>query len=186
MGASKAGGSRPAQTQAGRHPGRRRREKSVRTLTRAWLLLCLVLCAHVADEALTGFLGVYNPTVSALHAKYAWFPMPAFTFSGWVTLLAVVCIVLLLMTLWVVGGSRAARWAAYVFGAIMLLNGVAHFAATIHGGTVAGVTFAGPMPGVFTSPLLVVGGIYLLYAAVKAGRDLKSGGLLARAASGKR
>ena len=32
----------------------------------AWLLLCAALAAHVADEASTGFLDLYNPTVAAM------------------------------------------------------------------------------------------------------------------------
>jgi len=44
----------------------------------AWLLLCLAFCAHVADEALTGFLPVYDATVLAMRSQYKWFPMPAF------------------------------------------------------------------------------------------------------------
>jgi hypothetical protein len=35
----------------------------------AWLFLCVAFCAHVADEALTGFLDVYNPTVLAVRAQ---------------------------------------------------------------------------------------------------------------------
>ena len=39
-----------------------------RSLARAWILLCLALALHVFDEATTGFLGVYNPTVLAIRA----------------------------------------------------------------------------------------------------------------------
>ncbi|PYT53157.1 MAG: hypothetical protein DMG43_09725 [Acidobacteria bacterium] len=36
---------------------------------RAWLFLCLAFAAHVTDEALTGFLAVYNPTILAVRAQ---------------------------------------------------------------------------------------------------------------------
>jgi hypothetical protein len=29
----------------------------------AWIALCLAFALHIIDEALTGFLSVYNPTV---------------------------------------------------------------------------------------------------------------------------
>jgi hypothetical protein len=34
-----------------------------RSLARAWILLCFALALHVFDEATTGLLRVYNPTV---------------------------------------------------------------------------------------------------------------------------
>jgi hypothetical protein len=49
----------------------------------AWTLLCFAVALHVFDEASTGFLAVYNPTVLALRAKLGWWPMPTFTFRGW-------------------------------------------------------------------------------------------------------
>src|SRR5262245_56259557 len=36
----------------------------------AWVLLWTALAVHVTDEALTGFLSVYNPTVRALQARF--------------------------------------------------------------------------------------------------------------------
>src|SRR6267378_3455891 len=76
----------------------------------AWLLLCLAFCAHVADEALTGFLGVYNPTVLAMRSQYQWFPMPSFEFRDWLTMLIVANIVLLLAgSIYLFGRLRASR-----------------------------------------------------------------------------
>jgi hypothetical protein len=48
----------------------------------------MALAVHVADEALTGFLGVYNPTVIALRAKFGFWPMPTFEFRKWLIGLA--------------------------------------------------------------------------------------------------
>ena len=142
----------------------------LRGLTRAWILLCFALAIHVADEAITGFLSVYNPTVLALREKLAWLPMPTFTFGVWLAGLILVCLALLALSLWVVRGSRGARVAAYVFGAVMLLNGVAHVAATIRGATVASVRFAGPMPGFYSSLILIPASLYLIVAAFRAGK----------------
>ena len=50
-------------------------QHTARKLGFAWIALCFALALHVVDEALTGFLSVYNPTVLALRSRYAWFPM---------------------------------------------------------------------------------------------------------------
>ncbi|MGO8792293.1 MAG: hypothetical protein ACLQVL_33560, partial [Terriglobia bacterium] len=49
----------------------------------AWIALCLALALHVVDEASTGFLSVYNPTVVALRKSRPWLPFPVFTFGVW-------------------------------------------------------------------------------------------------------
>jgi len=54
-----------------------------RPLARAWILLCLGLGLHVFDEATTGFLKIYNPTVIALRERLGWWPMPTFEFGSW-------------------------------------------------------------------------------------------------------
>lgn len=127
----------------------------------AWLLLSLALCAHVTDEALTGFLAMYNPTVLAMRARYAWFPMPTFIYRDWLTGLISVCAVLLLLTPFAYRNARYLRPFAYFFAAIMFLNGVGHTLATIFGRTVSTVTVARPAPGFYSSPLLLAGAVYL-------------------------
>ena len=128
----------------------------------AWLLLCLAFCAHVADEALTGFLNVYNPTVLAVRAQYSWFPMPTFEFRDWLTGLIIANIVLLLLTPFAFRNVRWLRPLAYFHAIVHLLNGTGHTLATIFGQTVSTVHFARPAPGFYSSPLLFAGSIYLL------------------------
>ncbi len=127
----------------------------------AWVSLCLALCAHVADEALTGFLPVYNATVLAMRSQYKWFPMPAFEFRDWLTGLIIVNIVLLLLTPFAFRNARPLRPLAYFFAGMMLLNGMGHTVATIFGQTVSTIHFARPAPGFYSSPLLFAGSIYL-------------------------
>ena len=57
----------------------------------AWVALCTAFVAHVVDEALTDFLSVYNPAVSALRETLPLLPLPTFAFSSWLTLLIVGC-----------------------------------------------------------------------------------------------
>src|SRR5258708_9354809 len=64
----------------------------------AWILLCLAFCSHVADEALTGFLNVYNPTVIAMRDRLSWFPMPTFEYRQWLVGLIVANLILLALT----------------------------------------------------------------------------------------
>src|SRR5213592_2075687 len=108
----------------------------------AWVFLCLALCAHVADEALTGFLPVYNATVLAMGSQYQWFPMPAFEFRYWLTGLILANIVLLLLTPFAFRNTRPLRPWAYFFTGTMLLNGMGHTVATIFGQTVSTIHFA--------------------------------------------
>ena len=127
----------------------------------AWVSLCLALCAHVADEALTGFLPVYNATVLAMRSQYKWFPMPAFEFRDWLTGLIIANIVLLLLTPFAFRNARPLRPLAYFFAGMMLLNGMGHTVATVFGQTVSTIHFARPAPGFYSSPLLFAGSIYL-------------------------
>ena len=128
-----------------------------------WFLLCLALAAHVTDEALTGFLNVYNPTVLAMRARYSWFPMPVFGFREWLTGLICLVIVLLLLTPFAMRGLRWMRPLAYFLSLIMILNGMGHTLCTVFGRTVSTVHFARPMPGFWSSPLLFVASGFLLY-----------------------
>jgi hypothetical protein len=128
----------------------------------AWLGLVVALALHVADEALTGFLDVYNPTVRALRESFAWFPMPEFRFDVWLTGLVAVVIGLAILTPLVDRGPRLIRAAAVVFACLMVLNGAAHIAGTVAGRTVPTVRFERPMPGFWSSPLLIAAAVHFL------------------------
>jgi hypothetical protein len=131
-------------------------------LGRAWFLLTAALAVHVFDEASTGFLSVYNPTVAILRQRYAWFPMPQFEYRAWLTGLIAAVVLLLLLTPLATANVGLVRPLGYVFAVIMLLNGIGHTAGTIAGRSVASVHFARPMPGFYSSPFLIAAAIYLL------------------------
>jgi len=125
-------------------------------------LLCLGLALHVLDEATTGFLKIYNPTVTALRERLGWWPMPNFDYASLLTGLIIAVVILLALT-WLVGrGAPGTRALAYVFAAIMLLNAAGHTLATIFGRTVPSVTFPRPAPGFWSSPFMAAAAIYLL------------------------
>ena len=125
----------------------------------AWVGLALALGVHVADEALTDFLSVYNPAVEAIRQRAPWVPLPTFTFAVWLAGLILLVSTLLLFSPYAFRGACFIVWLAYPLGVIMLLNGLGHFAGTICLGR--------PMPGVYSSPLLLAAAPYLLVQATK-------------------
>ena len=127
----------------------------------AWVLLCLAFCVHVADEALTGFLTVYNPTVIAMRARLNWFPMPTFEYREWLVGLVLVNLVLLALTPFAYRNARGLRPLAYFFASVMLLNGMGHTIFTVLGQTVPSVRFPRPAPGFYSSPFLLITSTYL-------------------------
>jgi hypothetical protein len=139
----------------------------------AWILLCLAFCSHVADEALTGFLNVYNPTVIAMRARLAWFPMPTFEYRQWLVGLIVANLILLALTPFAYRNARGLRPLAYFFAGVMLLNGMGHTVFTVLGRTVASVQFPRPAPGFYSSPFLLITSIYL-FARLRNSRSAKT------------
>jgi hypothetical protein len=128
-----------------------------RSLGRAWLGLCFALAIHVADEALTDFLSVYNPTVIAIRQRVPWLPLPTFTFGVWLTGLIGAIVFLLVLSRFAFRGARWITWLSYPFGILMLLNGLNHIAGSFYFGRL--------MPGVYSSPLLLIASVYLLMTA---------------------
>ncbi len=129
----------------------------------AWIALVLALAVHVTDEALTGFLSVYNPTVLAMRAKIGFWPMPLFGFREWLGELIVGIVLLLALTPFVFRGARWIRPIFYVLAILAgVLNALGHTLGTIFGRTVSTVHFSRPAPGFYSSPLLLIVAIYAL------------------------
>ena len=131
-------------------------------LGRVWTALCLALLLHVIDEASTGFLAVYNPTVVALRERLPWLPMPVFRFDVWLGGLLAAVVLLLALRRPLVHGRRWMRTAAAVFAVLMIFNAVGHTAGTIAGRSFGGVVFPRPMPGFWSSPLLAAAAAWTL------------------------
>ena len=120
----------------------------------AWIALCGALAIHVADEALTDFLALYNPAVLSIRERYPYLPLTTFTFEGWLALLIFAIIALTAASYFVRKGRWAMRPISYAFAGFMLLNGLLHIAWSFYMGTF--------MPGVYSSPLLLAASFFLI------------------------
>jgi hypothetical protein len=129
----------------------------------AWVSLCLTFAAHVIDETLTDFLSVYNPAVLSIRQQLPFLPLPIFSFKIWLSGLILAVILLLLLTPYSFRRTRWIRVPSYLYGIIMLLNGLGHIAGSFYLGRL--------MPGVYSSPLLLASSIYLLWAVYQSKKE---------------
>jgi Protein of unknown function with HXXEE motif len=124
----------------------------------AWMGMCGALAVHVVDEALTGWLEWYNPTVLAIREQYrtVLLPilLPTFTYEIFLSLLIFAVVMLTAASYFVWKGRWAMRLISHVFAVVMLLNGLLHIAHSIY--------MRELMPGVYTSPLLVAASLALI------------------------
>lgn len=128
----------------------------------AWFALTVAFALHVFDEAATGFLAVYNPTVIAMRARWRWFPMPTFGFREWLVGLIVAVMFCFALTPLAAQGVRWLRPLAWLYAVIQFSNAIGHTIGTILGHTVASVTFPRPAPGFYSSPFLFIGSVWLM------------------------
>ena len=141
----------------------------------AWLLLCLVLAVHIAEETLTGFLPAYNQTAQAIQGLFPFLPVPTLSLTLWLSATIGLVAALTALAPLAYRGFALMRVATIGLSLVALANVTGH---------VGGSIFAGqPMPGVYSTPLLAAAGIYGLVvawrwqaAAEPAARDAGSGG----------
>jgi len=126
----------------------------------AWICLALALALHVTDEALTGFLPVYNGVVEAVRGRYPWVPLPTFTFPVWLGGLILGVLLLLALTPLVARGQSWIRVASIVLSIIMIGNALGHAGASLYWGRLA--------PGVYSSPFLFIAALALFITALRA------------------
>jgi hypothetical protein len=127
----------------------------------AWLGLAGALALHVADEALSGFLLVYNGVVASIRSKVPWVPLPTFTFPVWLGGLILGILLMLGLTPSVSRGTRWIRIASLTLAVLMVGNAIGHVGASMYWGR--------PAPGVYSSPVLFMASVALLIAASRAG-----------------
>lgn len=141
---------------------------------RGWFALTVVFALHVYDEAASGFLNVYNPTVAAMRARWGWFPMPTFNFREWFLGLIAGVVLCLLLTPYAARGVRWLRPLAWFYALLMFFNGVGHTLFTFLGHTVASVTFPRPAPGFYSSPFLLIASAWLMFELVRNASGFRS------------
>jgi hypothetical protein len=117
------------------------------------------LALHVTDEALNDFLSVYNPAVRTLRNQAPWLPLPTFEFRVWLLGLLAAVVVLFAFSPLLYRGSRALRTGAYLLGVLMALNAFGHL--------VGSLVVGRPVPGVYSSPVLLVAAVVLVRALVR-------------------
>lgn len=122
----------------------------------AWVAMTVALALHVVDEAATGFLPFYNAAILALRESNPWVPLPTFTFSGWLGGLILGILVLLGLAPLAFKRKTWLRPLAYFLGLLMTANALGHIAISAYLGQ--------PAPGVYSSPVLLVASIALLFA----------------------
>jgi hypothetical protein len=124
----------------------------------AWISFAFALAIHVTDEATHHFLSTYNPSVIAIRARFPFLPLPTFTFGVWLTLLiAGVVLLLCLAPL----AFRGKRWLQLAARPLAIVVGVGN--AALHIGS--SIYFQRWMPGVFSSPLLLIAALFLLVSS---------------------
>ena len=136
---------------------------------RPWIALTIAFALHVIDEAATGFLGIYNPSVTAMRARFGWFPMPTFEFREWLVGLIAGVVLCFALTPLAASNARWLRPLAWFYAFLMFFNAMGHTVFTILGRTVESVTFPRPAPGFYSSPFLFVGSIWLIARLWKTG-----------------
>ena len=126
----------------------------------SWICLALAIALHVADEALTGFLPLYNAVVDEIRATYSWFPMPTFTFRTWLSALVSGVIILLALSPFVFFGQVVMRYLSFFLSVVMIANALGHVAVSVYLWTFA--------PGVYSSPFLFAAAVFLFSATRRA------------------
>jgi hypothetical protein len=121
----------------------------------AWITFALAAAVHVTDEATHDFLSIYNSSVHSMRERLPLLPLPTFSFRIWLSLLIAGILLLLCLSPLAFRGNAWLRIASRPLGLVIGgLNASLHIGSSIY--------FERWMPGVYSSPLLLLAGLYLL------------------------
>lgn len=124
----------------------------------AWLGFGLAMAIHVLDETTHDFLFFYIPNARAIRARFPFLPLPAFTLESWLASLAIAIAIFLCLSPFAFRGMRWARFVAVPVAVLAgILNACAHMLSSIY--------YQRWMPGVYSSPLLLLAAIFLITTA---------------------
>jgi hypothetical protein len=128
-----------------------------RGIGRPWLALCLALAIHIADEAFNGFLPAYNDAVQAISELFPFVPAPRLTLAVWLGLTVALVAGLTALLPFAYRGAPWMRTATIGVSLIALANVSGHAGGSLMAGHL--------MPGVYSTPILAVAGLYALIRA---------------------
>jgi hypothetical protein len=131
---------------------------------RAWLVLNLAFGVHAYEEAVTGFLPIYNQTAAEIRVRIPQLLISIFSRQEWLSRLGMGTALMLALSPEVYRGARWTSPLIRAVSAIMLANALLHVAGTICGRTFSSVRFSRPMPGFYSSPLLAAASLNLMAA----------------------
>jgi hypothetical protein len=123
----------------------------------AWVGFAVVIALHAADEAATGFLGVYNPNARALRQRFH-LPFPVFSLRGFIVALSSAVVLLLVLSPFAFQG---AHWLRILAIPVAIVAGIANGCVHLGGSAL----YRRWMPGVLTAPLLLAAGSWLWWSA---------------------
>jgi hypothetical protein len=125
----------------------------------SWIIFTFAFAVHVFDEATHDFLSFYNSTAEAIRSRLPFLPLPTFTFRTWLGgLIAGLVLLLCISPL----AFRRVRWLRVIAIPLGIVVGV--FNASLH---IFGSIYYGRwMPGVYSSPLLLIAASYLLATSI--------------------
>jgi len=144
---------------------------SEQQFARAWGVMAWAILIHVLDEAYNNFLVVYNPAAMALTERYPWLPLPVFQFEYWLGGLLAAVFILMALTPVARRESMAILLAGQALALLAAVNGLVHIATTIAGRFPGGFEFARPLPGFWSSPILIAASVWLWRTAAVAKRS---------------
>jgi len=121
----------------------------------AWVAFALAVAVHVTDEATHDFLSIYNSSVHSIRERLPLIPLPTFSFRIWLSLLIAGILLLLCLSPLAFRGDSWLRIASRPLGLLVgVLNASLHIGSSFY--------FGRWMPGVYSSPLLLLAAICLL------------------------
>jgi hypothetical protein len=124
-----------------------------------WVAAVIALALHVADEAAHDFLSWYNPQALRIR-KFLRIPFPpTFAFWPWIIALVAAVIILAALTRAAYAGTPWLRPLAIVMGIEHVGNGLLHLVAAIIRRRV--------VPGIWSAPLMLVTGAWLLQTTIR-------------------
>lgn len=123
----------------------------------AWITMGLAITLHVADEAMTEFLPVYNAAVVKFRKRIPFLPPPTFTFGLWLGGSCLGIVAELALSPMAFHGNRTMILVSYPLAVIMFGNGIGHIAGSLYGRRW--------MPGVYSSPVLLLASVFLFLSA---------------------